>query len=157
MDIRRGRLVRVMKFFGKEIDMCSYDDRLILQKLVYILQCKGVAFDYFFGWYIRGPYSSALAADGYFIGEEKHHKEAGISSIEESIVKRTKDLLGGSITDSKKMEIIASLLFLKQKNMSLDDSGVIMALKDLKPWLTVEEISDGLLVLKSVCGEAFNC
>ena len=157
MDIRRGRLVRVMKFFGKEIDMCSYDDRLILQKLVYILQCKGVAFDYFFGWYIRGPYSSALAADGYFIGEEKHHQEADISPLEESVVKRTKDLLGCSITDSKKMEIIASLLFLKQKNMSLNDSGVIMALKDLKPWLTVEEISDGLLVLKSVCGEVFNC
>jgi uncharacterized protein YwgA len=156
MDIRRGRLVRVMKFFGKEIDMRSYDDRLILQKLVYILQCKGVAFDYFFGWYIRGPYSSALAADGYFIGEKKH-KELGISPKEESVVKRTKELLGCSITDSKKMEIIASLLFLKQKNMSLDDSGVIMALKDLKPWLTVEEIADELLVLKRVCGEVFNC
>lgn len=156
MDKRRGRLVRVMKFFGKEIDMRSYDDRLILQKLVYILQCKGVALDYFFGWYIRGPYSSALAADGYFIGEEKHHKEADISPLEESVVKKTKDLLRGSITDSKKMEIIASLLFLKQKNMSLDDSGVILALKDLKPWLTEEEIADELLVIKHVCGEVFN-
>jgi len=156
MDIRRGRLVRVMKFFTKEIDMRSYDDRLILQKLVYILQCKGVVFDYFFGWYIRGPYSSALAADGYFIGEKKH-KELDISPSEESVVKKTKDLLGGSITDSKKMEIIASLLFLKQKNTSLDDSGVIMALKDLKPCPTVEEISDELLVLKRVCGEVFNC
>ena len=48
-----------------EFSMSEFDSRLKLQKMVYLLQAFGVYLGYDFSWYLRGPYCTVLAANGF--------------------------------------------------------------------------------------------
>ena len=48
---------------GKKPDLDNFEDRLLMQKGCFILNCIGVSPKYRFNLYIRGPYSSELADD----------------------------------------------------------------------------------------------
>lgn len=50
---------------GYEFSMDEFDDRLRFQKTVYLLQAFGINRGYDFSWYLRGPYCSLAAHDGY--------------------------------------------------------------------------------------------
>lgn len=50
---------------GYKFSMDEFDDRLRLQKTVYFLQAFGINRGYQFGWYLRGPYCSLVAIDGF--------------------------------------------------------------------------------------------
>ena len=47
--------------------MDTFEDRLILQKAVYLAQEAGVKLGYFYNWYLRGPYSPAVAEDAFSV------------------------------------------------------------------------------------------
>ena len=49
--------------------MDEFDDRLKLQKLIYIIQSHGVYLGYDFSYYLRGPYCSKLAQMGFELTE----------------------------------------------------------------------------------------
>ena len=138
---RRGKLLNILKFFGKDIDMQIYKDRLILQKLIYLLDSKGVEFNYNFGWYVRGPYSSSLASDGYALSEKKY-EEVELSQNETKIIKKIRKDLGCDVKDDRKMETLASLLFLKREEPSITHQELEEKLKSLKPWLSHREIKE---------------
>ena len=55
IDIANGIVFQKMAI-GKE----SFDDRLICQKKIYLLQSLGTNLGYTYNWYVRGPYSPAL-------------------------------------------------------------------------------------------------
>lgn len=48
-----------------DFKMDGFDDRLRLQKVVYMLQAFGVNLGYGFSWYFRGPYCTSLARAGF--------------------------------------------------------------------------------------------
>lgn len=48
-----------------EFGIENFEQRLILQKLVYILQEFGVPLNYSFNWYMHGPYSPELTSDAF--------------------------------------------------------------------------------------------
>ena len=52
-----------------EFSMDSFDDRLKLQKSLYLLQSFGIYLGYDFSWYLRGPYCSILATNGFELEE----------------------------------------------------------------------------------------
>ena len=54
----------VLDKLGYDITMDTFDDRLILQKKIYLLQEFGLPLGYDFSWYIHGPYCSKLAKIG---------------------------------------------------------------------------------------------
>ncbi|MCY4261559.1 MAG: hypothetical protein OXC91_15040 [Rhodobacteraceae bacterium] len=45
--------------------MATFDDRLRLQKLVYMIEAFDVYLGYDFSWYLRGPYCTRLAKTGF--------------------------------------------------------------------------------------------
>jgi uncharacterized protein YwgA len=45
----------------------GFEDRLILQKAVYLAQAAGVNLGYYYHWYLYGPYSPSLTQDEYAI------------------------------------------------------------------------------------------
>lgn len=45
--------------------MDAFEDRLVLQKRIYLLQAFGIFLGYKFVWYIHGPYSPELTRNGY--------------------------------------------------------------------------------------------
>lgn len=55
IDIANGIVFQKLKI-SKE----SFDDRLICQKKIYLLQSLGTDLGYAYNWYVRGPYSPAL-------------------------------------------------------------------------------------------------
>lgn len=62
-----GAILRQFPEFTFSMD--TFDDRLKLQKLVYLLQASGVFLGYHYSWYLRGPYCSTLATCGFALEE----------------------------------------------------------------------------------------
>lgn len=58
-------VVAILKELGVALDTSSMESRIQMQKAIYLAQAIGVDLGYRFGWYVRGPYSSALADDYY--------------------------------------------------------------------------------------------
>jgi len=67
MDRREIALKLTLNALGLPCQMREFNDRLILQKAIYLAQAAGVNLGYYFGWYLHGPYCSSLAEDGFSI------------------------------------------------------------------------------------------
>lgn len=57
-------LFMILRFFGG-LKLNDFDDRLILQKRIYLLQFFGFPLDYRYNWYVRGPYCPQLTEEAY--------------------------------------------------------------------------------------------
>ena len=67
MDRRQIGVKLVMDQLGLPVKVQSFDDRLILQKAIYLAQAAGVNLGYYYRWYLRGPYCPAVAEDGFAV------------------------------------------------------------------------------------------
>lgn len=56
MDRRQIATILVLKDLGIEPRMKSFDNRLSVQKAIYLSQIAGADLGYYFGWYLHGPY-----------------------------------------------------------------------------------------------------
>jgi len=59
------KVIAILKELDFKPNVKSFQDRLIMQKLVYLLQLKGVKIGFDYGLYVRGPYSPALTKGIY--------------------------------------------------------------------------------------------
>jgi uncharacterized protein YwgA len=58
------KLFKILQMLGFDsVDMTSNDNRIVYQKIIYLLQNYGVSLGYGYKWYIRGPFSSELQHD----------------------------------------------------------------------------------------------
>lgn len=57
----------------EDFTMARFEDRLKLQKTIYLLQAFGVHIGYDYNWYLRGPYCSNLAANGFVLEDYYPH------------------------------------------------------------------------------------
>lgn len=119
----------------------NFDDRLQLQKIVYLLWADGISLGYGFNWYAHGPYSPKLAADGYALDDAIFKYGAKIILNDEgniaAKIKSFKDFLGNDINDPTYLEILASLHYIKTIVFDgKDDSEKITSwLMEQKPYL----------------------
>lgn len=60
-------------FGNLEID--TFGARKVLQKKIYLLQLTGIDLGYRYNWYLKGPYSPALADDTFSLKEEIQYDE----------------------------------------------------------------------------------
>jgi hypothetical protein len=67
MDRRQIGLKLVMDQLDQQVKVDTFEDRLILQKTVYLADAAGVHLGYFFRWYLRGPYCPDVADDGFAV------------------------------------------------------------------------------------------
>lgn len=97
----------------------SINERLRLQKLVYLLQASGVKLGYGFSWYKYGPYSQELVQDSYEVLEsskDRYEEETSdwqFSKESEDKFNEFKNILADSIDNPEKLELIASVSFVK--------------------------------------------
>ncbi len=59
----RKKLIAFFKELGFEFDISRFDDRLVAQKIVCLLDLKGIVLGYTCSMYVRGPYSPDLTQD----------------------------------------------------------------------------------------------
>jgi uncharacterized protein YwgA len=60
-----GGILKRIGNYNPEMFESSFNDRLIFQKTIYLLQAFGLYLGYYFSWYIHGPYSTTLTRDGF--------------------------------------------------------------------------------------------
>lgn len=110
-----------------DFSMNEFNDRLKLQKLVYLLQSCGVYLGYDFSWYLRGPYCSLLAHNGFSLQDIYHRIPDNIklkdSKDKSNFTKFLKFVMNKDIGD---LEIAASLHHLKEvRGDTLTDEDII--------------------------------
>ncbi len=98
----------------------STEERLMLQKTIYLLQAYGLRLGYGFSWYRYGPYSQDLVYDAYTVlasEGERYEKNSRSWQFSENTIKRFKsfkEICGNVLSDPKKLELAASVDFVRK-------------------------------------------
>lgn len=122
-----------LKRIGVSLSLATFNDRLRMQKVVYLLQSFGLQTRWNFSWYLRGPYSSDLAyavfnTDLKSVSEVKFNR-ANVRAIEK--LKRYFKLEYMSVAD---LEASASILY--------------VATQRREPWESKQELVEEVLSKK---------
>ena len=143
---------------GLEFKIDSFEDRLIMQKSVYLAQAAGVNLGYYYHWYLHGPYSPSLTRDEYAIATDISvgMDESEGWKLDDRSSQRLEEIRG-IFTEperdklARKLELLASVHFLiDRKQVSGVDTGRITAtLKRFNKDFSEEEVKEALGELKS--------
>ncbi|APC69252.1 hypothetical protein [Ralstonia pseudosolanacearum] len=69
MDTKQLVLKRTLEAAGESLRVDTLDERLRLQKAIYLVQAAGADLGYRYSWYIRGPYSTSLTQDYFAVAD----------------------------------------------------------------------------------------
>ena len=131
----------------------TFEDRLILQKAMYLAQAAGVNLGYYYHWYLHGPYSPSLTRDEYAIGFELSqdiNDSEGWKLDNESQVrlKKLQNLIpkGNRPEVRNKLELLASVHFLiNRRQVRQNDAREIAAtLERFKKDFSEKEVKKAL-------------
>lgn len=111
--------------------MATFDDRLRLQKLIYMVEAFGVYLGYDFSWYLRGPYCTRLAKTGFELEQIAHRIEDNTKTkFADPYMQKRFDRAVQFIerimddpSDTERLEIVASIHLLL-KTTSLDKQSI---------------------------------
>jgi hypothetical protein len=119
-DETKFRLLAAFKKMRQQIDMSDFNARLVFQKQTYLLQELGLQLGNTYGWYIRGPYSSDAASDGFQLTSIQDHVKylpklsrdelQSLKTFEKLFSESKKRFKGKS--DAYVLELLGSLHFL---------------------------------------------
>ena len=143
MDYKNDSVLRILRSMGP-ISMSEFDDRLRLQKLTYLAQELGAGNKYFYSWYAHGPYSSPLTT-ALFLGKKQNvfDSKPVLTEKESGIVSKLKSLLGRNIYKPSKLELFASVWYLRK--ISRDDRATVLdVMRREKPHFTRRMVESAL-------------
>jgi uncharacterized protein YwgA len=112
----------ILYMLAKELGLRrdTMEDRLKLQKTVYLLQSCGLNLGYGFSWYRYGPYSQELVYDAYgslYAENGKCAQQAQslrLSANTRDWLRRFKATLGQWLSDAGQLELLASVGFVRK-------------------------------------------
>lgn len=153
MNRRQIALKLVLDELGMDQSMVSFDDRLMLQKTIYLLQQMGIHLGYPFSWYLRGPYSRDLTADAFANLEASSPEGWVLHAKQKETIARAKEFFGKVAPSSRKareLEKLASVLFLvNTRQAPADDNESITArMTAAGKDFSREEVDDAVRVLR---------
>jgi len=114
----------VLRALGVKWALDTFPQRIVVQKAIFLAQERGAHLGYFYSWYLRGPYSSAVAHDLF---SALAHPDLDSSLRSWRLDPETESLLTGlrplltppselSFTDQAKwLELLASMRFLQRR------------------------------------------
>ncbi len=140
-SVELGFILKQIKDY--DFSMRKFNDRLKLQKLIYLLQACGVYLGYDFSWYLRGPYCSLLAHNGFAL---QNVYDAIPDSIElknkedrNNFAKFQKFIEGMGIDE---LEIAASLHYLKKvRGKHVSDEDILKMVTKKRDRFTEQQVS----------------
>jgi len=115
---KRSILYKLAEEFG--LKRGSTEERLKLQKTIYLLQAYGLKLGYGFSWYRYGPYSQDLVYDAYTVlgSERNKYKQAADEwSFSQSCLQKFnefKEVCGDILQSAEYLELVASVDFLRK-------------------------------------------
>lgn len=153
MDRRQIGTKLTLDALGLGLDLDSFDERLILQKAVYLAQLAGVNLGYFYRWYLRGPYCPDLTSDLFSMADEFATDKEGCKGwrFDETTASSLRGIetlvpTGALPVKAKALELLASVHFLvARRQVPNRDASVIRdrLLKFNKDY-TLVEVTDAL-------------
>jgi len=104
------------------LDLSRLEDRLILQKIAYLIQKLNLDLEYEFRWHTYGPYSRSLAYDTHKISITLKSKCKELELVNKDILNKLSRIIDvfrkiardSGIRLSRVLEIAASLVMLQQ-------------------------------------------
>ena len=133
----------------------SFQDRLIMQKAIYLAQAAGIQLGYFYHWYLHGPYSSSLTRDEYAIALDADMDESKgwkLDNVSLQKLEKIRTLFSESERDklARKLELLASVHFLiDQKKVSkIDSDKITETLKRFNKPFNKQEVVEAIEELK---------
>lgn len=130
--------------FGREFDPDKFEDRLEMQKAVYLLQNMGISVgDYGFMWYKHGPYSQTLQNDILTLQTSEdvnvNFSNDAIKAIDE--LKNAVQIQNKDYQEYEWLECLGSLHYIKESLMpsSADENTLIHELQTRKEHLNKEK------------------
>ena len=139
----------------------TFDDRLVCQKKIYLLQSLGTDLGYTYNWYVRGPYSPALTNYVYNnIDVLSYNDLSGykLSQIAETNVNAVNGLANKKPEELSLVswyELLASLLYIYNNRegwgISNTDKSLFDELINHKPQYSDEQCKMAYHVLKEGC------
>src|SRR5439155_15294619 len=117
-------------------DLSTFPGRLTFQKTVYLLQAFGFYIGYRFTWYLYGPYSPELTRDGFDLAPVITGLPlVAFSSVEsERRFREFLIFLDPIKADSKRLELVASLHFLRRVHPEWTNERIRRTLKEKQPY-----------------------
>lgn len=137
----REKVIACFQELGFKLNIAEFRDRLIAQKLVCLLELKGVNTGYPCSIYVRGPYSPDLTKDLFDHMDEfvSFQTKVSLTPEESEKVRELKRLFGLS---PNLLEVGATFGYFLNKD--LDPGESLKRLKQLKPFLSEKEIAVGV-------------
>ncbi len=144
------------KFPEFDFTMSEFDDRLRLQKFIYLMQSFDVYLGYDFSWYLRGPYCTRLTTCGFALDDGIYQHippDDGTSRFASETVQRRfnkfKEYIEGKETDATYLEIAASLHYLIKAD-GIDESDALDMVYRKVPDTTHERCENVLKEMKEM-------
>ena len=145
-------------FTRLNLSIDTFENRLIAQKKIYLLQGLGTDLGYSYNWYIRGPYSPALSkyicSNYEMLSDADYSKFSLVGNTETNIktVNIIKNFNMYGMGTGDWYELLASILYLYHNYESF---GIKKLCKDtliekigiLKPTYSRDECSHGIRIL----------
>lgn len=131
MDRQQIGMKLALEGLGLPLRLETFEDRLILQKAIYLAQAAGVRLGYYFRWYLRGPYCPALTADAYAVASEpaQGSAESGAWHLDDGsagILARIRPLFEAETPAerARQLELLASVHYLvDRRQVPSGDAG----------------------------------
>lgn len=126
----------IMRHFDVDFSMSTFNERLRLQKIIYLLQTFGIYLGYDFSWHIRGPYCSILATNGFALRDIYDKIPPNKARFENPSVQKKfekfQNFIKDRIVDEQFLEVAASLHSLNATTTS-KDMDLVQVLMNRKP------------------------
>lgn len=125
----------LLKRSYSNFDMNDFNDRLKLQKFIYLIQECGLNLGYDFKLYLHGPYCTLLTRDGFEMPEVSRCKKVSFGNPDkEKIFLELLNFINNHKDNPEEMEILASLILFHRLNNKAEDKELIelVRTKDIK-------------------------
>ena len=144
-DILAGLVKRAYPSFN----MDSFENRLKIQKFVFLLKNALSDLGYHFNLYLRGPYSPELARDAFQISDWSEIKEIRFKEEEkETKFKKFLAFLEPFKEDTKWLEIASTIVLMKEALQTDNKNFIIKEVKKTKSDFAPEYITNIYHTLK---------
>ncbi len=142
MENRLLVLKLVLEGLNESTTISSLDDRLRIQKAVYLTQVAGINLGYSYSWYVKGPYSTSLTQDYFDLATEVIDDVPTLDATSTEKLKQIKNKierpLDVDLGIPQWYELLASLHYLIKELKKSDDDAkktVLLSKPHLKPYI----------------------
>jgi len=157
MDRQQIGMKLVLQGLELPLKLTTFDDRLVLQKAIYLAQAAGVDVGYGFKWYLKGPYSPGLTRDAFAVVAEIESGEDEsanwcLDTASQRILGRIQDLMPSNRSSrATRLECLASIHYLMDRGdlITDDPTTVRQSLSDRNKEFDLKEIEVALEQLRS--------